>query len=431
MRPQLLIKLHCSSITVEIFMKIIIPGVVLLSALSMITIARADSINNVHDEASLIQAVSAANSDPGITTISFNYNAAIQLTAPVIYSGTQSLKLIGNKAVIDGASAGSFILDENLTAVTTDGTLVFNSSADIDISNLTVINSATRGIVINVPADATGDNISVNLYKVDILDSALFGLHIDDNVDEFDDGNSGSKIGIDLKVTRSSFTGNGTGAIDFDGVRVDERAEGSINVIILSSRIDRNGGDGIELDEAGNGDVYTSMVKVSMDGNGYYNEDDLDDGIDIDEAGPGGIEFSLVNVSVNDNKDEGIDLDETGEGSIEVHMRRVTALNNADEGIKIDEEDDGDIETKLHSVSVTGNGDDGIQFTELDEGKIDGKLRKANASDNAKYGITMEQWLIEDEAAPAEDPGTVKIRNTFLSGNGKGNKIKTNNIYLN
>ena len=411
-------------------MKKAILGLSILSALLIIATANAGSIIDIYDEASLIEAISAANSDPAITTISFKYNAVIQLTAPVIYSGTQSLKLLGNKAVIDGASAGSFILDKKLNAVTNDGTLVFNTAADIDISNLAVINSATRGIVINIPGDAYGHNISVNLYQVDILDSSLYGLHIDDNADEFDDGNSGSEIGIDLKITHSSFIGNGTGAIDFDGIRIDERADGDINAIILSSQINANGGDGIELDEAGNGDVSGTMVKVSINGNGFYNKTDLDDGFDIDEAGEGGIEFSLVNVTLKDNKDEGLDFDEAGNGSVEVHMHRVIAMNNSDEGIKLDEQDNGDIGIKFTAVSVSGNGDDGIQLTELGDGKIEGILRKIAASKNEKYGIKMEQWLVEDESTVTEAPGWIKTSRITLNGNGKGNEIKTNNVTI-
>lgn len=390
-------------------MKYSIPGLSLMSALSVVAIASTAATKNVDTEASLIAAISAANTNSAISSITFKHNAQIQLSAPLVYTGTQSLKLIGNRATIDGSNAGSFTLDENQAAITSDGTLVFNTAANIDISNLTVTSSATRGIVINIPENASNEDINVNLHKVDILNSALYGLHIDDNADEFDDGTAGSDIGVDLRIDRSSFTGNGTGAIDFDGIRVDERAGDHINAMIISSHIDGNGGDGIELDEAGNGNVYGTMERVTMNSNGFYNEADLDDGFDIDEADAAGIEFSLSNVIVNENKDEDIDFDEAGEGSAEVRLHRVSAQNNTDEAIKVDEEDDGDIEVKFSGVSVIGNGDDGIQFTEPGEGKIEGKLIKTTASNNKKYGIKMEQWIIEDEARPIEEIGEVNL----------------------
>ncbi len=40
----------------------------------------------------------------------------------------------------------------------------------------------------------------------------------------------------------------------------------------------------------------------------------------------------------------------------------------------------------------------------------------------------MEQWLVEDEEAHAEDAGSVKVKKLALNGNGKGDDIKVNNI---
>lgn len=405
-------------------MKIKLPATILATLLATHAAAQ------VNDEASLRAAIEAANLDSNIEKIVFSKNAHISLNAPVIYTGSQAIKLIGKGATIDGSSAGSFVLDSDLTAITEDGTLVFNTAADITVRNLTIKNSATRGLVINIPEDADQQDIDVTLNKVSIQDSALFGLHIDDNADEFDDGVAGSAIGIDLKILNSSFTGNGTGAIDFDGVRVDERADGDINALIVNTHIDGNGGDGIELDEAGNGDVEATMINVTINDNGFYNEEDLDDGFDIDEADEGDIEVKLVRVSANNNMDEGLDFDEAGDGDVELKLRHVETLNNADEGIKADEEDAGDIEAKLKHVQVIENGDDGIQFTELGEGKIEATLKHVEANDNAKYGVKAEQWVVEDEAAPIEPAGELTAKQVELSGNGNGDEIETNNVIV-
>lgn len=384
--------------------------------------------HKVYDEASLQAAIAAANADSNIHKIVFKRKARISLHAPVVYTGKQDVEFIGNNAVIDGSEAGSFVLDENLIATTDDGSVMFNTAGDISIRKLSVVNSATRGIVVNVPESATGDDINVSLHKVQVTDSALYGLHIDDNADEFDDGTSGSAIGIDLMITQSGFTGNGTGAIDFDGVRVDERAQGGIHALIIDTSIDANGGDGIELDEGGDGDVDATMMMSSVSHNGFFNEADLDDGFDIDEADAGNIEVRLFRVKLENNLDEGLDFDETGEGDIELELRRVQALDTANEGIKVDEEDAGSIEARLSGIRVAGSGDDGIQFTELGEGRIEATLNKVTANDNKKYGIKMEQWFIEDEPASIEDTGSLKIRKVSLNGNGKGDDIKLNNI---
>ena len=402
-----------------------------LSALAIaIAMASTAAIANdkVYDEASLQEAITAANTDSRINRIVFERNALLSLTTPIIYTGKQALTLIGNGAVIDGSQAGSFVLDGDLSAITEDGTLVFNTAANINIRKLTVENSATRGIVVNIPDDAEGNDIRIVLHKVNVTGSALYGVHIDDNADEFDDGTDGSAIGIELNINHSNFVGNGTGAIDFDGVRVDERGAGDIEAMILNTHIDGNGGDGIELDEAGDGDVDATMFHVTVNNNGFYDEEDLDDGFDIDEAGDGNIEVRLFNVEAKNNMDEGLDFDEAGNGDVELKLTRVTAFNNADEGIKVDEEDAGNIDATLKKVQVEGSGDDGIQFTELGAGEIETVLKKVSATDNKKYGIKIEQWFVEDEAAPVEEPGTVKAKQVSLSGNGKGDEIKTNNV---
>lgn len=401
-----------------------------ISALSLS--AHAKNTHAVHDENSLQSAITAANQDSSIAKIVFKKNAYIPLTAPVLYTGTQALTLIGNGATINGENAGTFELvvdnDGFEAAITEDGTLVFNTQSDLTIKNLTVKNSATRGIVVNVPEDAEGDDISITLQNVNVISSALFGLHIDDNTDAFDDGSSGSAIGIDLEIYGSNFVDNGTGALDFDGIRVDERGEGDISSWIVRTHIDANGGDGIELDEAGNGSIFSTMNNVTLNNNGFYNEEDLDDGFDIDEADDGSILVNLYKVEANNNLDEGLDFDEAGNGNINVTARRIVAEGNSDEAIKVDEEDAGDIAVNFAKITVHKSGDDGIQLTELGEGSIGGVLNKVSVSDSKKYGIKAEQWVIEDEAEISESSGFLKAKNVILEGNSKSDEIETHNV---
>lgn len=402
----------------------------LLISASFSTQVLGDSVV-VFDESSLQDAFQRASYNPDIDQIIFKRNSHISLSAPAIYSGEQSITLIGKGSTIDGSAAGGFVLDSDLTAITEDGTLIFNTAGEVKIKHLKVVNSATRGIVVNVPVDASGDDVSVNLDRVSVTHSALYGLHIDDNADAFDDGTTGSDLGVELKLTRCTFEYNGTGAIDFDGVRVDERSLGDIYAFISNTAIDNNGGDGIELDEAGDGNVEVYMNRVSLNDNGFYNEEDLDDGFDIDEADAGNIEAILSNLVVNNNKDEGLDFDEAGDGNIEAKFKRISAFNNNDEAIKLDEEDAGNIEAKLKKVDVEESGDDGIQFTELGEGKIETLLKSVRAINNKKYGIKIEQWVVEDEAEHAEEAGSMTLKRVELAGNGKGDEIKTNNIEQN
>jgi len=401
-----------------------------MSLLSAATASSAKTLNDVYDEASLQIAISSANKDSSVSEIAFRPDASIILYAPVIYSGSQSIKFTGNNVTIDGTKAGTYLVNTDLSASTNDGTLLFNTASKIEINNLTVINSATRGIVVNIPADAQGDDTAISLHRVNISNSALYGLHIDDNSGMFDDGLHGSGIGINLNISHSNIIGNGTSAIDFDGIRVDERSSGKISALITNSHIDGNGGDGIEMDEAGEGGIELTMVNVTINNNGFYNNADFDDGLDIDESGPGDIKTSFYEVEINNNSDEGLDFDEAGEGDVVIKLRYVNAGNNSDEGIKIDEQGEGEINAKFYLSSATDNGDDGIKITELNQGRIDAELYKITANNNAKYGISIEQWSIEDETISVEEHGSLETIEVTLSGNGKGNKIKTKNMAI-
>ncbi|MCG8017433.1 MAG: right-handed parallel beta-helix repeat-containing protein [Candidatus Thiodiazotropha sp. 'RUGA'] len=385
----------------------------------------------VFDERSLQDAFQQASYNLDIDEIIFKRNSHISLSAPAIYSGEQPITLTGKGSTIDGSSAGSFALNSNLSAMTKDGTLIFNTAGEVKIKNLKVANSATRGIVVNVPVDASDSNISVTLDRVTVTHSALYGLHIDDKADAFDNGTTGSDLGVYLKLTHCTFKYNGTGAIDFDGIRIDERSLGDIHAFISNTTIDNNGGDGIELDEAGDGNVEVYMNRVSLNDNGFYNEEDLDDGFDIDEADAGNIEAILSNLVVNNNKDEGLDFDEAGDGNIEAKFKRISAFNNNDEAIKLDEKDAGNIEVNLKSVDVEESGDDGIQLKEIGEGKIETDLKSVRAINNKKYGIKIEQWVMEGEAEHTEEAGSMTLKRVELAGNGKGDEIKTNNIEQN
>ena len=390
----------------------------------------AGDTRTVDSETAFAEAIKQANENPAISTITLQPKAVIHLRQPVIYSGSQPITLLGHNAVIRADSAGRFVQDSELTATTQDGALIFNTQANITIQDITVENSATRGIVVNIPRSAQGADMRVTLNNVTVTGSALYGLHIDDNADDFDDGTEGSNIGIDLTIRHSTFANNGTGAIDFDGVRVDERGEGGIRTLIIDTRIDHNGGDGIELDEAGNGDVEATLLRVSLTENGFYNAADLDDGFDIDEAGEGDMKILLTDVTVIGNKDEGLDFDESGAGNAFLKAAFVTGKSNLGEAIKLDEEGDGDLSVELAALTIEKNGDDGIQLTELGAGSLSGSLSAMSVKNNTKYGVKAEQWLVEDEASVVEPSGYIAVRGLDLQANGKGDSIKLHNIKM-
>lgn len=399
-----------------------------MTALVCIFTGNANAEAIVTDEVTFSTAINAANIDSRIQLIVFAQNAQISLTKPIIYTGTQKLTLQGNGATIDGAKAGSFILDSEFLAHTQDASLVFKTSSDITINQLSVVNSATRGIVVEIPDTAQGQDIKVTLNKVQILNSALYGLHVDDNVDEFDDGELGSEIGIKLYIAHSKINQNGIGAIDFDGIRIDERGLGTIEATIFKTQINNNGGDGLELDESGAGHVIATLKHVSLNDNGYYNKVDLDDGFDIDEGGAGNIEVTIVNVQVNNSPDEGLDFDEAGAGNVKVKLEGLRVQGTLNEGVKVDEAGSGNVDLEFSDVIVAKGEDDGIQVTERDAGRIVAELQKVSATDNKKYGIIMQQWEVIGGGLSPEEPGALKYKELTLSGNGSGNQLELHNV---
>ena len=120
-----------------------------LSILAVLAVGSAQADTTVSDEASLVNAIDMANSDSSINKIIFEKNVQINLTSAVIYTGSQNLLVLGNGSTVSGASIG-------------DGdTLTFRTAGDIAIQKLTVVDSTARGVVVEIPDDAQGDDFEV------------------------------------------------------------------------------------------------------------------------------------------------------------------------------------------------------------------------------------------------------------------------------
>ncbi len=335
---------------------------------NLLAVVVVDNVDTTFDDA-----ITQANGDADIGMITFEAGlGTIELDATVEYTGGQDLTIDGNGATIEPSDGNEGAFD--LFASTGD--------ADLTLRELT-LQDGLDGIAVEVSAGATGV-VSVTLQDVAVQDCAEFGVHVSDAGD--------SAAGIDLAVSDSIFTGNGTGATDSDGVRVDETADGHISATVRNSQFDGNGGDGLELDEAGAGDVALSAIHSTFNENGFFDEDDLDDGLDIDEADGGDIRLTMVHSEANGNADEGLDLDEEGDGNMGISLKHVTANGNEDEGIKAGEENDGGLSAELKHVEVNGTlSQEGIALKEEDEGDLDALLVHVTVSESDKDGVEIEE----------------------------------------
>lgn len=334
-------------------------GIVLLA--TSVSMAAADTVrvSNDHDSGpgSFRQALAQADTDVGINAIRFDRNYTVNLRSPLVFHGSQALTIEGEQAVVDGGD------------IQQGDILTIHSAAPIVLKNIDFRNSYANGVVVKVPAEAVG-TVSVTLDKVVIKKTALFGLHIDDNFHEKDEGDAGSAAGILLNISGSAFIDNGVGELDYDGIRVDERGPGDIVAHISDTRINHNGGDGLELDEGGVGDVIVTMINSHLHENGFFNQADLDDGLDIDEAGSGDVKLTLIGVLADGNHEQGLDLGERDAGTIELAFFDVSADHNVKEGIKVFEDGDGDILTFFNHVKVPDAGPAGIRIAQSGDGRV-------------------------------------------------------------
>jgi hypothetical protein len=369
---------------------------VLMALATFNTFAATAIVSNNHDSGpgSLRAAVAAANDDSSITTIQFqNGVGTIVAESTITYSGPQSLTIIAQGAILDGASEPFDLL-------------IDGGGGNLTLQHLVVQNSGANGIVVAVPSDAVGE-VTVALFDVGILDNALFGLHIDDL--------AGSAAGVGLTVDACSILRNGQAETDKDGIRIDERGEGGIWASVNNSEVEHNGGDGIELDEGGPGDAALAATHSSFSLNGFQDPDDFDDGIDIDEADEGDVLWSMVDVVVNGNADQGCDIDEDkdtpeGAGNLIVQLVQVDASGNTKEGIKCDEEGPGNLDLQLNLGLVDGSAkQEGIDVSEADAGNLSVRVVNSVITNNKKAGLAMEQ---------ADDgTGSLRLQHVTFSGN--------------
>jgi hypothetical protein len=370
---------------------------------------------------SLRAALAAAEQDSSITRIQFSSGlGTIALVAPLSYAGPQALKLQGAGATLDasGLTAGT------LTALLVDG------AAGFAIQDLSIVNSPGTALTVKVPATATG-TFAVELTRFTAKNAQLHGVLINDQAHYFEDpeteSQDGSDAALQVRVTASLFEGNGFGAADQDGLRVNEGGAGNLDFVALGTVFTGNGADGLELDERGAGDAVFTVQQSTLLNNGAKVNDpiDFDDGMDVDEFADGSLIGRVIQTTANDNFEEGFDLNENDAGDLRIDMDQVQASGNAEEGVDLEEDDDfiggGDLIADLRNVTTLRNGssdgDAGLKLRERGDGSILSRIVQATASDNLIDGIQIRE----------QDGGSVdaQIVNSTASGNdGNGVRVR-------
>jgi len=341
----------------------------------------------------------------GATRITFaNSVKDITITDTLVYDATDALAIQGVGQTI--SANGDFTL------------LELAQGADLSISKVSfkgvggfdAFSQGTgKGIFVDVPTTRTGV-VSLDLKDVSVSDVAFHGIHVSD-CDLADacgngggGGGDGSSASVQVTLEGVTVKNVGYGKFDGDGVRVDERGDGDIVFQAVGSTFEGAGADGVELDEGDAGDIIATVQDSSFILNGGFcnvidappecyddGELDLDDGFDIDEAGDGSLHVLITNSIASNNFDEGFDFDEEGAGDISATFVSVQANDNKNEGIKCSEEGDGDVDVKVQASTVNGNQDDGMQFESEGAGRIDVRIINTEATGSKKKDLKVEQ----------------------------------------
>lgn len=188
----------------------------------------------------------------------------------------------------------------------------------------------------------------------DYCDPRILHSYLPDEPDgEFDDGET-SEADLPAAVT------------DSPDDRCFEReislhASGFVEAYEFSIDLD----DGIDIDEAGDGDLVMTMTDSEITGN-------LDEGVDLDEEDAGNAVISHVRSFADHNTDDGFRTSEAGPGDLIAVVFEVGAWKNGGNGLRFDEAGPGTVAVTIHRVTTAGNDDGnetGIRVSREGDGK--------------------------------------------------------------
>ena len=395
-------------------------------------------------DGSLRSALEAASAQAISVPIFVVTRSDIEITSTLTYSGRAPLILIGNGQTVR-TQENTTLLALSEGADLSVSLMNFKGPGGFNIENRGDADGpGGKGIFIDVREDQTGV-VNLTLDGVSVSDVAYHGIHVSD-CDLADDcgegsggGGDGSPASITAHLSDVEIYRAGIGAFDADGIRIDERGDGSIHFAAYRSLFHNVGADGVELDEGDDGDVVATLVQNRFLGNGDYcnlqvldrflpkipvaafedgaaNEEDLpsevrnspddtcferavsfyesgsveeyefgidlDDGIDIDEAGNGDLLVSMTDSEIFGNLDEGVDFDEEDAGNVSVSFVRSFAEQNTDDGFRTSESGPGDLNAVVYAVLARKNGGNGLRFDEAGEGTANVEITRTTTADN-------------------------------------------------
>lgn len=275
----------------------------------------------------------------------------IFVDVPASASGRLVFTLDG--VTLSGHGKHGLHVDDQVSAVNTTGA---DSPATIEVN---IIRSRVEGTGfrddifdfdgIRVDEGGAGDLLNTIRHSV-ITGNAGDGVELD----ETGDGDAVSHI------EHSTFDFNGTQPQNTDdledGFDIDENDAGSI--LFRAEHVTANGNldEGIDLDEEGSGGVYArvNQVETNANENGLTITED-----EINLVG-GDVEIQFNNLDASFNTGDGVKLEEFGDGDLDGLLVNSTINSNLDDGIAAEEQDAGSGLLRLQKTQLDNNSDDAI-----------------------------------------------------------------------
>jgi len=359
--------------------------------------------------------------DKNETLLSVNQGADLFIS-DLILEGKPGFFSIENRGDLNGETAGKGIfvdlrddqtgtVNMSLRNVTVKGF----ANHGIHISDCSLADACGAG----AGGGGEGSPASVSVSTINVIVEDVGNGKFDADGLRVDDRGAGD---IHFYSRKSTFRNVGA-----DGVELDEGNNGDIYIDVIKTNFTDNGAycDPTVLEaflpsaaegEFELGEVTIEQIPGNVTGSpddacferevSFYEDDsveeyefgiDLDDGIDLDEAGDGSI-YSLMKRSViSGNLDEGVDFDEAGNGGIDSAFIKNTGTNNNDDAFKLSEEDEGDVQVIVVRTEAIDNGGEGFTFEEADEGNLDAVVLRTTSSGNKKSNKDGIEAVQEDE----------------------------------
>jgi hypothetical protein len=268
----------------------------------------------------------------------------------------------GSAAAVDVSIANSRFIQNGYSVSDRDGLRVNEGGEGdltITIKHTLAQDNAADGI--EVDERGTGD-VRVDAFGLQVVGNGPFdSSDLDDGFD-IDEYNDGSVFGT---ISQTAANDNFEEGFDFN-----ENNAGDLRVDMQQVEANGNGEEGIDYEEdddfPGGGDLVTTMVGITANGNGI--NDDGDAGLKIREKDVGNLDVTVKQVEASNNLIGGISIREDDQGSLVSSLTKASSRANSGRGIDFDENADGDLTAAVTKSTALTNGDVDLRADEASTG---------------------------------------------------------------